>query len=133
MLSKNKVMEQKPPYTVVKNDVNDLGATEAKKPVLPIIQNDAHKDILDLLTTSLVEFCSEIDAAYQEKDVETLLKITHRTHGALCYTRTPHLKEAVKSMEFALKTGEFTLIEACYQDVLEAIQIFNEAYKDKIW
>jgi HPt (histidine-containing phosphotransfer) domain-containing protein len=95
---------------------------------LPVIGEEAEPELLELLTSSLIEFRTELDCAYQAKDIPKLIKETHKMHGALCYTDTPQLKEAVKSMELGLQNGAVDQLDSYYQTVVQAIQTFNRVY-----
>jgi HPt (histidine-containing phosphotransfer) domain-containing protein len=97
---------------------------------LPVIGEEAEPELLKLLTTSLKEFRVGLDRAYFARDVPQIIKEVHKMHGALCYTDTPQLKEAVKSMEIGLQNGAVDQLDSYYQTVLAAIQTFDQVYAE---
>ena len=54
----------------------------------------------------------------------------HKLHGALCYTNTPQLRHAVSTLEISLKNGETDKVDTLYEQVIKAIQAFEEKYKE---
>jgi len=64
---------------------------------------DLAREMLNILLTDLPNDKWEIAAAFNANDFETMLKLVHKLHGAVCYCGTPRLKEAVFNLEVALK------------------------------
>jgi len=61
------------------------------------------KEMFSVLLADLPDDKREISAAFKANDFETMLKLVHKLHGAVCYSGTPRLKEAVFNLEVALK------------------------------
>jgi two-component system, NarL family, sensor histidine kinase BarA len=95
---------------------------------LAVIGEDADKQMLDLFMESLPDSKLEIETAYQSYNIELLIKAVHKLHGALCYTNTPQLREAIKTMEVSLKNGETGKINKLYKQVKKALVAFEKEY-----
>ena len=103
-------------------DLN-LGAT--------LINSDtnAAKEMLKLLVKSLPEFSEILEKAYQEKNIENIIKSAHKLHGGLCYVGAPRLKNAVNQLESKLKSGEINHLDQLYQSVHKELDAFLEVYE----
>lgn len=96
----------------------------------PALQNS--RKLLDQLMGSLSEIRNDIEQAYVAGDKKLLIKIVHKFHGGLCYTPTPHLLQAVRVLEAALKEESDNDIQPLYEAVLKSIKLLQEAYKGKL-
>ena len=63
-------------------------------------------DFLRLLPESI----HHIEAAWDERDYDTLQRHVHRLHGACCYTGVPALQRLADQLESALKRRQFMLV-----------------------
>ena len=116
--------EQQPPITHLKIINLVLGATLINSDV------EAAKKMLGLLVETLPETKHNLEKAYQDKNIEDLMKITHKFYGGLCYCGTPRLRHAVKILNAALKFSDINSISSIYANVCDEISIFIEAYKN---
>jgi two-component system aerobic respiration control sensor histidine kinase ArcB len=98
---------------------------------LAIIDENYNKELLDTLLKSLPETCREIKKAHKSNDIDVLIKIIHQLHGGLCYTHTPQLLDAVRTLEISLKKGELNKLDSLYQNMLDAIKALKNVYSLK--
>ena len=85
-------------------------------------QNEALVNKLtEILLVSLNEFETELRIAMDKKNVEDIVKHTHKFRGGLCYLSAPRLDYLCQHLEEALKSGDKTLIEALYPLVSSSI------------
>lgn len=87
-------------------------------------------EILDELVASLPESRAEIEKDYHAGDLSSLLAKVHRLHGDVCYTKAPHLLQAVRTLEIALREKEHAKneIDVLYANLLKAMDALEEAY-----
>lgn len=127
---KNKLAEQKQSAAKIKKKTFPKKLNPISPSALPIIEADTDKLLLTLLIESLPEFRGDMEKARQSSDIDSLIKTAHKMHGGLCYTGTPQLREAVRNLEISLKKGELDQLDKLYQQVLQAIDAFEAAYKE---
>ncbi len=112
------------------NPVQKKKSTSSRscKVELSVIEKGYKKELLELLLNSLSEDCTDIRNAYKSNDWNLLITIVHKIHGGLCYTHTPKLLYAVRTLEISLKNKKFEQFEALYQEVLDAIKSLKKFY-----
>lgn len=66
-------------------------------------KNDLALEMLNMLLQSVPETIQLINAAMMSNNLEHLLTIIHKFHGACCYTGVPKLKALSETIETALK------------------------------
>ncbi|WP_341206174.1 two-component sensor histidine kinase BarA [uncultured Psychrosphaera sp.] len=82
-----------------------------------------------MLVKGLPELAQSLKQSYGDEDLETLLGVIHKFHGACCYTGVPKLKQLAELIETGLKNEKN--IAAVDPELLELIDeidhIINEA------
>ncbi len=84
--------------------------------------------ILSELITSLREVRTDIEKAYQARDIASLINKIHQFRGGVCYTKTPHLLQALETMEKKLRNGESDQLDALYSDLLKSMALLEKTY-----
>ncbi len=109
-------------------DSKPLKQRKIQKNNYPIIECNVKNNVLDMLIESLPKFLMDTKIALQKKDIGTLIDITHKMYGGLCYTPTPHLRLRVKHF---LRTMEKNIsdLDSLYNDVVNAASEFKVAYQ----
>jgi len=85
------------------------------------------EELMGMLIEALPEHEAEISAAIESDDHETLYTAAHKLHGATCYTATPRLKDAVKTLEDAAKGKSPEDIKPAYDNMVFEIQQLRDA------
>lgn len=85
------------------------------------------KELFNLLKTTLPEHIENLQKAQNENDSTALQKEAHKLHGAACYTGTPRLKEAAKTLELALQNKQTNEINDLYEILLKEIDAVLKA------
>jgi two-component system aerobic respiration control sensor histidine kinase ArcB len=85
--------------------------------------------MLDELIASLPAFRASIEQVYKAEDVVALINHVHKFQGGVCYTHTPHLLHAVRTLEMRLKNGEHDHAAALYQSLLKALDLLEKTYQ----
>lgn len=96
--------------------------------LLPIIEAKASQELLKMLMDSLPDFREKISQAYSDQDMQRLRQHVHHMHGGVCYTSTPQLLHAVRTLEDALVAKQYDTIDSLYQALLNALDTFEAAY-----
>jgi len=86
-------------------------------------------EILDELIGSLPEYRAEFEKAYMAHDKELLRAELHKFRGGLCYTKVPHLLQAVSILETNLRNGEYSELDVLYAKVLKAMETLDKVYQ----
>ena len=68
-------------------------------------QDSLAKDMLSHLHQAFPATLQTLHTYHQNNDSETLLRETHRLHGALCYVGLPRIKKLVAALETDLKNN----------------------------
>ncbi len=92
------------------------------------------KDLLDMFVSDLPEVSSTIHSLYSDKDFKGLQAQVHRLHGATCYCGVPHLRQAAKQLESALKTNKHNTnneLEDLVDILLDEIKAIQTAYQQQ--
>lgn len=84
--------------------------------------------LLDALMLSLPQARAEIEQAFEAQDTPSLIEKVHKLHSGLCYANTPHLLYMTSALELSLKNGEQHKVRERYQDLLDAIALFEKIY-----
>jgi two-component system aerobic respiration control sensor histidine kinase ArcB len=100
---------------------------------VPANSNEEGKEawgILDELVASLPESRTEIEKAYQARDISSLLAKVHRFHGDVCYTKASHLLDAVRALEVALRDEkrDKNEIDTLYANLLKAMETLEKTH-----
>lgn len=67
---------------------------------------DLAKELLQILLGSLPATLTEMESLMRSKQVEPLIQLVHKLHGASCYTGVPHIKQLTELIETELKHGK---------------------------
>ncbi|MFT3741759.1 MAG: response regulator [Gammaproteobacteria bacterium] len=108
-----------------------LGKDSARRSPLTndVISKNPDKHLLALLMKSLPESEAEIANAYQSHKLDSLGRAVHKLYGALCYTDTPQLRQAVGDIDEALRHHMTHDLTPLYQNFLTTIKNFKEEYQ----
>ncbi|WP_419148810.1 two-component sensor histidine kinase BarA [Pseudoalteromonas 'SMAR'] len=88
---------------------------------------DLALEMLNMLLTSAAETLEQIETAHEQSDVQTLLKVIHKFHGACCYTGVPTLKKLAEIIETALKQNRpISDIEPELFDLIDGLERLQE-------
>ena len=88
---------------------------------------DLALEMLNMLLTSAAETLEQIEAAHEQGDLQTLLKVIHKFHGACCYTGVPTLKKLAEIIETALKQDRpISDIEPELFDLIDGLERLQE-------
>lgn len=68
------------------------------------------RELLTDFLRLLPESVQHIEAAWEERDYDTLQRHVHRIHGACCYTGVPALQRITDQLESALKRQQYMLV-----------------------
>jgi two-component system sensor histidine kinase BarA len=141
--------EQKP--SSKSNDVSDKKITKGESPedVVHPFQSHPHidwalsleraankpelaHDMLKMLITGLPETLQKMTLAYEQKQIEELIKIVHKFHGACCYTGVPKLRVLTNTVESELKRRK--VISDVEPELLELLdELANLIEDSKEW
>ncbi|NRA55707.1 MAG: two-component sensor histidine kinase BarA [Gammaproteobacteria bacterium] len=87
-------------------------------------KEDLARDMLQMLIDSIPQNIVNIEEAMRTLEVDNLLKIIHKLHGACCYTGVPQLKTLAHSIETALKRHtDIGNIEPELLEILDELQL----------
>jgi len=87
-------------------------------------KEDLARDMLQMLIDSIPQNIVNIEEAMRTLEVDNLLKIIHKLHGACCYTGVPQLKTLAHSIETALKKHtDIGNIEPELLEILDELQL----------
>jgi len=87
-------------------------------------KEDLARDMLQMLIDSIPQNIINIEEAMRMQDVDNLLKIIHKLHGACCYTGVPQLKSLAHSIETALKQhSDISNTEPELLEILDELQL----------
>jgi len=86
-------------------------------------------EILDELINALPEARLEIEEAYGTHDTALLIAKIHKFRGGLCYTKAPHLLQAVSILEEKLREGKHDELDVLYTKVLKAMETLEKVYQ----
>jgi two-component system sensor histidine kinase BarA len=75
---------------------------------------DLAREMLSMLVASLPSDRDAMQTSLLTQDVDALLHVVHKLHGATRYTGVPHLQSAAKAMEEALKQQRHTELHALW-------------------
>jgi two-component system sensor histidine kinase BarA len=67
---------------------------------------DLAKELLQILLNSLPATLTEMESLIRSKQVEPLIQLVHKLHGASCYTGVPFIKQLTELIETELKHGK---------------------------
>jgi len=67
---------------------------------------DLAKELLQILLNSLPATLTEMESLMRSKQVEPLIQLVHKLHGASCYTGVPYIKQLTELIETELKHGK---------------------------
>lgn len=93
-------------------------------------KKDLAEEMLALLVKNLPTDMKEIKEAYQNRQYEELLKQVHKLHGAVCYCGVTRLKQAIATLEGALKQHKLDELNALFLnfefEINEVLRYSNE-------
>lgn len=97
---------------------------------------DMAKDLLNMFVADLSDVTASIQAHFNSQDFTKLRAQVHKLHGASCYCGVPHLKNAAKQLESALKTIDNNSIsnkeiEELVDILLDEIRAVEISYKQQ--
>ena len=72
------------------------------------------EELLNLLIKNLPGELAEMKKAYKNNDTEKLLLAIHKLRGALCYCGVPRLRNAILTLEMALRRNKESEIETLF-------------------
>lgn len=67
---------------------------------------DLAKELLQIFLSSLPATLTEMENLMRSKQVEPLIQLVHKLHGASCYTGVPQIKQLTELVETELKNGK---------------------------
>ncbi|TDF34696.1 hybrid sensor histidine kinase/response regulator [Alteromonadaceae bacterium M269] len=87
------------------------------------------RNMLKLFLEQLQPMKVEIESHYQSKDWDELARVTHKIHGACCYTGVPALKHYCSLLETSLKINDIQSAETMFVELLKEADRVTEAAK----
>ena len=69
-------------------------------------QIDLAKEMLQILLHSLPATLAELEQLMRSRQLEPLIQLVHKLHGASCYTGVPYIKQLTELIETELKQGK---------------------------
>ncbi|MFC3031881.1 two-component sensor histidine kinase BarA [Pseudoalteromonas fenneropenaei] len=91
-------------------------------------KGDLALEMLNMLLLSVPETIKLLQDAIAEQDLEHLLTIVHKFHGACCYTGVPRLKKLAEAIETALKQQQS--LDALEPELLELLDELENLLRD---
>jgi len=91
-------------------------------------KQDLALEMLGMLLTSVPETKQNMQAFMEQEEVESLMKVVHKFHGACCYTGVPKLKKLAELIESGLK--QHKSIDAVEPELLELLDELDMVEKE---
>ena len=88
---------------------------------------DLAQELSGLLLETIKECIPELLAAWQQKDVDSLIQLAHKMHGGAAYTGAIKIQSSSKSFEKKLKSGDID--SESYEQFLQSMESFSEFYE----
>ncbi len=98
------------PVLNIKNAIESLGNENMLHEILVMLNNDIHND------------SKIIEAAYQEKNWETIEKLAHKLKGSALYCGTLKMKYACQYLERYQKAGHTHLLNELYHQLMQVLK-----------
>lgn len=88
---------------------------------------DLAQELSGLLLETIKECIPELQTAWQQKDVDSLIHLAHKMHGGAAYTGAIKVQSSSKTFEKKLKSGDID--SSSYEQFLQSMQSFSEFYE----
>lgn len=94
---------------------------------------DVAKEMFDMLTQSLESERKLLIHHFKENDLEKLIHVVHRIHGASKYCGTPELTKHAHFLETHLKELGLEDVDEVFEDFIKAINDLDDIKTDVVW